>query len=137
MAACRELHDFERQITSGGFYEIGEIRRRLGDLAAAEEAYAKANELGSDPQPGLSLLRLAEGKVGAATAGITRSLQEAELTPTRLRRLRQKVVPVEGGRYVLDPLHQSVVERAIGTVVDSVKQTPEAASPATPNLKVA
>ena len=91
MAACRELHDFERQITSGGFYEIGEIRRRLGDLAAAEEAYAKANELGSDPQPGLSLLRLAEGKVGAATAGITRSLQEAELTPARLRRLPAQV----------------------------------------------
>ena len=91
MAACRELQDFERQITSGGFYEIGEIRRRLGDLAAAEEAYGKANELGSDPQPGLALLRLAEGKVGAATAGITRSLEEAEQTPARLRRLPAQV----------------------------------------------
>ena len=91
MAACRELQDFERQITSGGFYEIGEIRRRLGDLAAAEEAYGKANELGSDPQPGLALLRLAEGKLGAATAGITRSLEEAEQTPARLRRLPAQV----------------------------------------------
>ena len=91
MAACRELQDFERQITSGGFYEIGEICRRLGDLAAAEEAYGKANELGSDPQLGLALLRLAEGKIGAATAGITRSLEEAEQTPARLRRLPAQV----------------------------------------------
>jgi hypothetical protein len=44
----------------------------------------------------------------------------------------RKIVPVEGGRYVLDPLHNAVVEKAIDTVVDSVKK-PEAA----PNLKVA
>ena len=43
VAACEELHDFERFITAGGYYEVGEIRRRLGDFAAAEEAYAKAN----------------------------------------------------------------------------------------------
>ncbi|HET8651435.1 MAG TPA: hypothetical protein VFM13_02580, partial [Gaiellaceae bacterium] len=30
VAACEELHDFERSITAGGYYEIGEIRRRLG-----------------------------------------------------------------------------------------------------------
>jgi class 3 adenylate cyclase len=91
MAACQELQDFERQITAGGYYEIGEIRRRLGDLAAAEEAYGKANELGSDPQPGLALLRLAEGKTGAAVAGIARTLEEVEQPPARLRRLPAQV----------------------------------------------
>jgi class 3 adenylate cyclase len=91
VAACEELHDFERFITAGGYYEIGEIRRRLGDFAAAEEAYAKANELGSDPQPGLALLRLAEGKVAAAVAGITRTMQEAEEPLSRLRRLPAQV----------------------------------------------
>jgi class 3 adenylate cyclase len=91
LAACEELHDFERYITAGGYYEVGQIRRRLGDFTAAEEAYAKANELGSDPQPGLALLRLAEGKVDAAVAGITRSLQEIEEPLSRLRRLPAQV----------------------------------------------
>ncbi|HEY6584634.1 MAG TPA: adenylate/guanylate cyclase domain-containing protein, partial [Gaiellaceae bacterium] len=91
VAACEELHDFERFITAAGYNEIGEIRRRLGDFAAAEEAYRKASELGADPQPGLSLLRLAEGKRSAAVAGITRTLQETEDALTRIRRLPAQV----------------------------------------------
>jgi len=91
LAACEELHDFERFITAGGYYEIGEIRRRLGDLAAAHDAYAKANELGSDPQPGLALLRLAEGKVDAAVAGITRTLEDIDEPLARVRRLPAQV----------------------------------------------
>jgi class 3 adenylate cyclase len=91
LAACDELHDFERYITAMGHYEIGEIRRRLGDFATAEEAYARANELGHDPQPGLALLRLAEGKLDAAVAGITRTLEEAEEPLLRLRRLPAQV----------------------------------------------
>ena len=91
LAACDELHDFERYITALGYYEIGEIRRRLGDFAAADEAYAHANELGHDPQPGLALLRLAEGKLDAAVAGISRALEEAEEPFSRLRRLPAQV----------------------------------------------
>ncbi|ANY77307.1 hypothetical protein BB934_02940 [Microvirga ossetica] len=48
----------------------------------------------------------------------------------------QKVVPVEGGRYVLDPFHKTVVEKAIDTVVDGMKK-PETSPQATPSLKVA
>jgi class 3 adenylate cyclase len=91
LAACEELHDFERVITAAGYYEIGEIRRRLGDFAAAEDAYRKASELGTDPQPGFSLLRLAEGKLDAAVAGISRTLQETEDALSRLRRLPAQV----------------------------------------------
>lgn len=90
-AACDELEDFDRSITAGGYYEIGEIRRRRGDFAGAEEAFRTANELGSDPQPGLALLRLAEGKVDAAVAGITRTLQDTVDQLTRLRRLPAQV----------------------------------------------
>ena len=90
-AACDELHDFERYITASGYYEIGEIRRRLGDLASAEEAYSRANELGADPQPGLALLNLAEGKLEAAVAGITRALDEVEEPLSRIRRLPAQV----------------------------------------------
>lgn len=48
----------------------------------------------------------------------------------------QKAVPVEGGRYVLDPLHKTVVEKAIDSVIDGVKKS-ETSPQATPNLKVA
>jgi class 3 adenylate cyclase len=91
VAACDELHDFERYVTALGHYEIGEIRRRLGDFAAADEAYARANELGHNPQPGLALLRLSEGKLDAAVAGVTRALDEVEEPLSRLRLLPAQV----------------------------------------------
>jgi class 3 adenylate cyclase len=91
LEACEELADYERGVTAGGYYEIGEIRRRRGDFAGAEEAYRRANELGRDPQPGLALLRLAEGRVDAAGAAISRSLGEFEEPLSRLRRLPAQV----------------------------------------------
>src|SRR5215212_10168436 len=91
LTACEELHDFERAITAGGYYEIGEIRRLRGDFAAAEEAYQTAHELGRTAQPGLALLRLAEGKVDGAVAGITRTLAEVTDPLMRLRHLPAQV----------------------------------------------
>ena len=91
VAACEELHDFDREVTASGYYEIGEIRRQQGDFEGAEEAYRRANELGRDAQPGLALLRLAEGKIDAAVAGITRTLQDVEDPLVRLRRLPAQV----------------------------------------------
>ena len=76
LAACEELQEFDRLITAGGYYEIGEIRRRRGDFAAAEEAFRTANELGRSPQPGLALLQLAQGRVESAVAGMTRRLAD-------------------------------------------------------------
>jgi class 3 adenylate cyclase len=87
VAACEELSDFDRHITAGGYYEVGEIRRRRGDFAGAEEAYRTANEWGRIPQPGLGLLRLAEGKFENALAGITHALDEVEAPLLRLRAL--------------------------------------------------
>jgi class 3 adenylate cyclase len=76
--ACEELPRYNFSSGLGpANYEIGEIRRRLGDVAGAEEAYARANEFGFMPQPGLSLLRLAEGRVEAAMSGIRQALAEA------------------------------------------------------------
>ena len=119
--ACEELLDFDRFITAGGYYEIGEIRRRRGDFASAEEAYRTANELGRDPQPGLSLLRLAEGKVDAAVAGITRALDELEDPLSRLRRLPAQIdIAVAAGdlktaRGAAGELEQIVDAYKIGT----------------------
>jgi class 3 adenylate cyclase len=118
LAACEELGDFDRSITAGGYYEIGEIRRRLGDFVAAEEAYGKANELGSDPQPGLALLRLAEGKRVAAVAGITRALQDVDDPLSRLKRLPAQVeIAVAAGDLKTARAATAELER----IVDSYK----------------
>jgi class 3 adenylate cyclase len=76
--ACEELPRFNFFSGLGpANYEIGEVRRRLGDLDGAEEAFARAHEYGFTPQPGLSLLRLTQGKVEAAAAGVRQALAEA------------------------------------------------------------
>jgi DNA-binding CsgD family transcriptional regulator len=53
-------------------YREGEIHRLRGDFAAAEDAFRRAARGGREPQPGLALLRLAEGNGGAAAAAIRR-----------------------------------------------------------------
>ncbi len=53
-------------------YQRGEIHRLLGDYRAAEEAYREASGHGWEPQPGLALMRLAQGKADAAEAAIRR-----------------------------------------------------------------
>jgi class 3 adenylate cyclase len=75
--ACEELPRFNFYSGLGpANYAIGEVRRRKGDLASAEQAYARAHEFGYNPQPGLSLLRLAQGKTDGAAAGISQALEE-------------------------------------------------------------
>jgi class 3 adenylate cyclase len=88
-----ELQGFNMGATGEAFYQIGEIRLRMGDLAAAEDAFRQAHELGQEPQPGLALLRLAEGKVDAAATMIKRAL--ADESWDRLARARSLPAQVE------------------------------------------
>jgi ATP/maltotriose-dependent transcriptional regulator MalT len=64
-------------------YREAEVRRLTGDLEAAEAGYRDASRLGREPQPGLALLRLAEGKRAAAAASIRRILEETQEASTR------------------------------------------------------
>jgi class 3 adenylate cyclase len=90
--ACTELMDHGLPaFAADGFYEVGEIRFRMGDLAAAEEAFRQANELGRDPQPGLALLRLDQGKVDAAVTLIRSSLEQHPEPLSRVQRLAAQV----------------------------------------------
>jgi class 3 adenylate cyclase len=92
LEACHELGGYNTFVTAAGHYEIGEIRRRRGEFAAAEEAFANARELGRQPEPGLALLRLAQGKVEAAAKAIRRELEREDLDPlSRARRLPAEV----------------------------------------------
>jgi ATP/maltotriose-dependent transcriptional regulator MalT len=58
------------------FYRQGELLRLQGELGAAEDAYGEASLCGWEPQPGLALLRLAQGKRDAAVSSIRRMLAE-------------------------------------------------------------
>ena len=62
----------------------GEVHRLQGDFAAAEQAYRDASHAGREPQPGLALLRLAQGDGAAAAAAIRRSLGETVERPKRV-----------------------------------------------------
>src|SRR6266511_541230 len=83
--ASEEL-TFNPRAAGHAFYETGEIRRRIGNFAGAEEAFTRAHELGFDPQPGLALLRLAQGKAEAALGALW--LAVAGNSGSRLRRAR-------------------------------------------------
>ena len=67
------------------FYLQGELHRLQGRFSAAEEAYRDASRYGWEPQPGLALLRLAQGNDDAATAAIRRVVGE---TTEPLKRAR-------------------------------------------------
>jgi ATP/maltotriose-dependent transcriptional regulator MalT len=76
--ACAELDGVNAYNTALSFKEIGEIRRRLGDLEGADAAFRTASDLGLNPQPGLALLRLAEEKVAVAARMIQQALCEVD-----------------------------------------------------------
>jgi DNA-binding CsgD family transcriptional regulator len=65
-----------RAATGQAYYQQAELHRLRGDLAAAEAAYRDASRWGREPQPGLALLRLAQGDAGAASAALIRALAE-------------------------------------------------------------
>lgn len=118
ITACEELQDFDRYVTGAGFYEIGEIRRRRGDFAAALEAYRTADELGREPQPGLALLRLTEGKVEAAVNAMRRTL-DGSATP--LSRLQQLPALVEISLAANDVRTARAAAEELERIVDSYK----------------
>ncbi|MDX1659283.1 MAG: LuxR C-terminal-related transcriptional regulator [Nitriliruptorales bacterium] len=68
-------------------YQQGELHRLRGEAEAAEAAYEQARRKGRQPQPGLALLRLAEGKVAEAAAAIRRALAESGDATMRSRLL--------------------------------------------------
>jgi DNA-binding CsgD family transcriptional regulator/tetratricopeptide (TPR) repeat protein len=89
-SACELL--MSRPAAGAAFYRSGDIHRLRGEFTKAEEAYARAHEHGRKPQPGLSLLRLAQGQIAAAAAAIRSVLLD---TKVRIRRARILPAAVE------------------------------------------
>jgi DNA-binding CsgD family transcriptional regulator/tetratricopeptide (TPR) repeat protein len=77
--ACVCLSEPPGQMGAGAaFYQLAELHRLRGEIEQAEAAYRHASELGRAPQPGLGLLRLAQGRIDLAKAAICRMLDEIQ-----------------------------------------------------------
>ena len=87
--ACELLAS--RPAAGAAFYRVGEIHRLRGDFAKAEAAYTRANECRRKPQPGLSLLRLAQGQIEAAVASMRGVLLDTRERAARARMLAAAV----------------------------------------------
>ena len=75
--ACKRLSEPSTHPALGAaYYQAAETQRVRGEFAEAEASYRRADEHGRDPQPGLALLRLAQGQTEVAVASIRRVLQE-------------------------------------------------------------
>lgn len=73
-------------------YQTAEIHRLRGELELAEAAYARVSALGGEPQPGLALLRLQQGRREQAASGLRAALLGSS---NPLRRVRLLPVLVE------------------------------------------
>jgi len=69
------------------FYQQAELHRLRGEFAEAEHAYRRAAQWGREPQPGLALLRLAQGEVDAAAVAIRQVVDDARDRVARSRLL--------------------------------------------------
>ena len=96
-------------LAAEGFNELGVIRLRMSDLGAAEDAFRQAHELGHDPEPGLAMLRLAQGQAEAAAGLIRRSLEESE-EPLRRARLLPAWVEIAVATGELEPAEEATRE---------------------------
>jgi tetratricopeptide (TPR) repeat protein len=83
LAACEELRPYLRRELGWPLTEIGRIRLRRGDIEGAEQVLLEAHRAGWDPQPGLALVRLAQGDVTAAAASIRDALEHPLRVPSK------------------------------------------------------
>jgi len=86
-AATHDRGQLNQLVRGKAAYVQGEMHRVAGDSAAAEKSFREANALGYEPQPGLALLRLAQGKPDSAAAAIRRATGESTQALQRVRLL--------------------------------------------------
>ncbi|MGI8949819.1 MAG: LuxR C-terminal-related transcriptional regulator [Ornithinimicrobium sp.] len=75
--ARERLSDPPHPAVGMAHYQLGELQRLRGELPRAEAAYRQAHAAGREPQPGMALLRLAEGRAETAAAAIESALDAA------------------------------------------------------------
>jgi class 3 adenylate cyclase len=118
--STEELMAFGKLPMAGaGFHEIGEVRLRIGDLDAAEEAFEQAHQLGSDPQPGMALLQLARGRMDAARSSINAALDDQSVALSRARLLPARVEIALAAHDIADAREAAEELRAIAADYDA------------------
>lgn len=85
LLACEELRPWMRREFGWPLTELGNARLHKGDFAGAEEAYIAAHQNAWLPQPGLALLRLAQGRVDEACSMIASALDHPFAIPSKER----------------------------------------------------
>jgi DNA-binding NarL/FixJ family response regulator len=92
--ACRELTAHDPRYAGAAYYLVGELRRRTGARGEARAAFARAHQLGTDPQPGHALLDADEGRTDDALAALVNALRPGPGAPLPRARLLTAVVEV-------------------------------------------
>jgi DNA-binding CsgD family transcriptional regulator/tetratricopeptide (TPR) repeat protein len=122
--------------TGAAFYQQGEVLRLRGEIPAAERAYRDAIRFGHEPQPGLALLRLAQGEAPTAAASIERALGETR-EPLRRARLLPAAIEIalavddvsgaRGASSELDAVAADATSPMLAAVADSARGSVELA----------
>ena len=86
-AVTRCVRNIERDAAGRAHYQQAEIHRLRGEFDEAESAYREASRAGFEPQPGLALLRLAQGDSDAAAAASRRMVGATAQPLARIRYL--------------------------------------------------
>jgi DNA-binding CsgD family transcriptional regulator len=107
--ACEELSRSHVGNSATAHAEVGDIRRRLGDLEAAEAAFARAQALNGRTCGGLALVRLAQGRTDEAVATIGGCLQD-----TGHRLARAALLPIQ--------VHVAVAAGDLATARDALAE---------------
>ena len=112
--AVRRYHDADELSAAGlAMAERADVLRLRGDLSGAAAAYEAAITYGYEPQPGLALLWLAQGRTTAAVAAVRRLLAETGDPVHRSRLLPAAVEILLAGDQVDDAATFAVESRSI------------------------
>lgn len=115
-AACERLAG--HPVSGAAHYELAELHRLRGQVTQAERAYREACRWIPDPQPGLALLRLRQGRIEDAAAAIRRALDEANSDLARCRLLGAMVEILIGAEDVAAAREAAEELRGIAARVD-------------------
>ncbi|MGH3914215.1 MAG: BTAD domain-containing putative transcriptional regulator [Pseudonocardiaceae bacterium] len=110
--ACAATQHFELQHVGYAFASIGDVRLRVGDLAAAAEAYARAEERFASPLPGRARLELLRGYPARAATLINAGLEGDGWDRLARTRLLPDQVTIALANDDLDTAHAAATELA-------------------------
>jgi class 3 adenylate cyclase len=119
--ACEELSRYDVLFSGEAQYDVGVVRLRVGDLEGAREAFGKAHELSREPEPGRSLLRLAQGDAQGANISIKRSVAGVGSHAFVQARMLPAAVEIGLAAGDLDAVAQYVAE--LEQIADSFRTT--------------